>query len=280
MSTFPSVLTSYTDPLATDRLNSPSHSGIETSQNSGLEQVEAVIGVEGAASVVGSLQYLVKSPASSGGGHVQGAAYGGTGQTTFTKGDILVGQSPSVLSKLAVGTEGQILSAASGAATGIQWIDNVRPKVLTQASLIAFSAPFETSMFSTSIVGSTLAQSNALRTTVYFGGIDLTSSIVAKVNFGGTSILSAIVPTAAGGTQLGGTIMHTVIASTISAQSHFLEIQFEPRGNAPKVGSVFGSFMFNTTSVQAGAAIQYGMTLTGGEGNGEQQRGFIIERIS
>ena len=121
MSTFPSVLTSYTDPAATNRLNSPSHSSIESAQNSGLSQLEAVIGVAGASSVVGSYEYLIKSPASNGGGHVQSANKGGTGQTSFNKGDILVAQSSSVLSKLAVGPDGAVLKSNSSVASGIQW---------------------------------------------------------------------------------------------------------------------------------------------------------------
>ncbi len=61
MSTFPSVLTTYTNPQATDHLNSPSHSGIEQAQNSGISQLEKVVGVEGSASVVGTLEYFIKS---------------------------------------------------------------------------------------------------------------------------------------------------------------------------------------------------------------------------
>lgn len=121
MSTFPSILTSYTNPQATDKLNSPSHSGVETAQNSGLSQVEAVIGVEGASSVVGSLQYLIKSSASDGGGHVQSANKGGTGQTSYSKGDLLVGSSSSVLSKIAIGSDGTVPIADSTQSTGIGW---------------------------------------------------------------------------------------------------------------------------------------------------------------
>lgn len=121
MSTFPSVLDSYTDPLSTQRLNAPSHSAIETAQNDGLTQTQAVVGVEGDSSVVGTLQYLIKSPASNGGGHVQTAIKGGTGQTTFTKGDIFVAQSSSVLSKLAIGADGTALIADSAQATGLKY---------------------------------------------------------------------------------------------------------------------------------------------------------------
>lgn len=120
-SNFPSTLTTYTNPAATDKLNSPSHSGIETNQNSGLKQVEAVIGVEGSSSVVGTLQYLIKSPASDGGGHIQTANRGGTGQTAYSKGDLLIASSASVISKLAVGSDGAILTADSTQSSGIKW---------------------------------------------------------------------------------------------------------------------------------------------------------------
>lgn len=92
---------------------------MEQAQNSGLKQVEAVIGVEGSSSVVGTLEYYIKSPASDGGGHVQGVNKGGTGQTSYTKGDILIATSSSVLTKLAVGANGTGLVADSTQATGI-----------------------------------------------------------------------------------------------------------------------------------------------------------------
>lgn len=130
-SIFPSILTSYTNPNPTDRLNSPSHSGIETNQNLGVSQLENVIGVEGATSVVGSFQYLVKSPASNGGGHVQTPGTGGTGQTTYSKGDVLVAQSAAVISKLAItATDGLALVADSTQAVGIKWgVPNNKPNV-------------------------------------------------------------------------------------------------------------------------------------------------------
>lgn len=124
MSNFPSVLTTFTDPTPTNRLNSPSHSSIESAQNSGISQLEAVIGVSGDSSVVGTYEYWVKSPASNGGGHVQTANKGGTGQTAYTKGDILVAKSSSVLSKLAIGSYGQVLQVDSTTDTGLKWSSN------------------------------------------------------------------------------------------------------------------------------------------------------------
>jgi len=118
---FPSVLNTFNRPATTDRLNSPSHSALHNTVSSALGQVEAVIGVDGASSVVGTMMYDLRSPASGGGGHVQVVNKGGTGQTSYTKGDILVAQSSSVLSKLAVGGAGQVLISDSGVATGVSW---------------------------------------------------------------------------------------------------------------------------------------------------------------
>lgn len=118
---WPSVISNIPDPQASDRLNSPSHSGIERSQNANIEAIQNFVGIDGASSVVGTLIYDVRSPASNGGGHVQTANKGGTGQTSYTKGDMLVGQSTSVLTKLAIGTDGAILTADSSQAVGMKW---------------------------------------------------------------------------------------------------------------------------------------------------------------
>ena len=49
------------------------------------------------------------------------ATKGGTGNTTYTKGDLLAASSSTALSKLGVGTNGQVLRANSSAATGLEW---------------------------------------------------------------------------------------------------------------------------------------------------------------
>ena len=118
---FPSVLNTFNRPTTTDRLNSPSHSALHNVVSSALGQVEAVIGVDGANSVVGTMVYNIRSPASDGGGHVQTASKGGTGQTTYAKGDILIASSSSVLTKLAVGGAGQVFIVNDTTATGVGW---------------------------------------------------------------------------------------------------------------------------------------------------------------
>jgi hypothetical protein len=118
---FPSVLTTFNRPSTNDKQNSPSHSALHNTVSSALGQVEAVIGLADSASVLGTIIGDLRSPNSAGGGHVQTAVKGGTGQTSFNKGDILVATSSSVLSKLAVGTDIQILKANSGTAIGLEW---------------------------------------------------------------------------------------------------------------------------------------------------------------
>lgn len=117
---FPSVYNSFNRPTASDRLNNPGHSALHNTVSSALGQVEAVIGLS-TSSAVGTLMYDVRSPDSNGGGHVQTANKGGTGQTSYTKGDILVASSSSVLTKLAVGSNDQVLVADSAVATGVKW---------------------------------------------------------------------------------------------------------------------------------------------------------------
>jgi len=121
MANFPSILNTFTRPATTNKLNSPSHSGLHNTVSSALGQVEAFLGVVGASSVVGTLSYDVRSPASGGGGHVQFVNKGGTGQITYSKGDILVAQSSSVLTKLAIGVDTTTLIADSSQSVGIRW---------------------------------------------------------------------------------------------------------------------------------------------------------------
>src|SRR3990167_9730614 len=99
MSIFPSVLSTFNRPSTTSRLDNPSHSALHNTVSSAVGQIEAVIGRNGDNSVAGTLTYQIQSPDSDGGGHVQTANKGGTGQTTYNKGDIMVATSSSVISK-------------------------------------------------------------------------------------------------------------------------------------------------------------------------------------
>lgn len=116
---YPSTVSAFTNPAPTDKLSSPSHSGIESAQNTGLTELMTFVGT--LASTAGTLIYDIRSSVSSGGGHIQTANVGGTGQTAYTKGDVLVATSSSVLSKLAVGANDLVLVADSSQAAGVKW---------------------------------------------------------------------------------------------------------------------------------------------------------------
>lgn len=116
---YPSTFTSFNRPTPSDRLNNPSHSALHNTVSSAVGQLEAVVGT--ASSVIGTVIGDLRNPASDGGGHVQTPVKGGTGLTSYTKGDLLIATSPSVLTKLAVGTDNQILTANSSVAAGVQW---------------------------------------------------------------------------------------------------------------------------------------------------------------
>ncbi len=122
MSNFPSTIAILTNPLANQQLNAPSHSGIETAQNGEIVQIENVIGT--ASSIIGTIIGDLRNPNSSGGGHIQQANTGGTGQTSYSKGNILVASSASVLTKVNVGADNTVLTADSTQTAGVSWKTN------------------------------------------------------------------------------------------------------------------------------------------------------------
>lgn len=119
---FPSVFSTFNRPNPTDRLNNPSHSALHNTVSSAVGQLEAVIGQDGNNSVLGTLIGDLRSPGSPGGGHVQTANKGGTGQVTYSKGDILIASSASVLTKLSLpGIDNYSLTTDQTQFTGIKW---------------------------------------------------------------------------------------------------------------------------------------------------------------
>lgn len=195
---FPSTLSSFPRPTTSDKLNNPSHSGLHNTVSSALGQVEAVIGVDGANSVLGTIIGDLRSPGSGGGGHVQAANKGGTGQTAYTKGDILVAQSSSVLTKLAVGSDGLTLKANSSVAAGIEWGSGAGNKINNVGSTLwlANSSTLTSIAYGT-IPGSTLGTSGAVRARVFVsnwlnnGNAD--EAYIFKANYGSSSIFTLVI---------------------------------------------------------------------------------------
>lgn len=219
---YPSTIATFGTVTPTDRLNDPSHSALHNYTGTAVNETQTFIG--NLASAAGTLVYDIRSPLSNGGGHVQTANKGGTSQTTYNKGDILVGQSSSVLTKLAVGVDGFILKANSSTATGIEWGAN--PIAVT--SFISSSVISISSVFSRVYVelwgggGSGGAENGTGETGGGGGGgyiagfinpVTLPSSILVMVGAGGNSISNA----AGGVGQSGGVTVFHAHASLLTA---------------------------------------------------------------
>ena len=263
---FPSVLNNFNRPSTTDRLNSPSHSALHNTVSSAVGQIEQVIGRDGDNSVAGSLIYQIRSPDSDGGGHVQVANKGGTGQTSYTKGDILAASSTSVLARLAVGLDGQVLVADSSVASGVKWGAS-GTKLYNSASVITLlSTVAETSLFSVSIPGSTLGTSGAVRATLYVANFGQAgaSSILIRANYAGNPISSVLLNADLTG-SIFGKIEHTMVANdAVNAQRGVLLVDINRQKFDAQSGpnSVLGVWAYTTgtTSVVSSANNVYGMT--------------------
>ena len=68
--------------------------------------------------------------------------YGGTGYTTYTKGDLLVGAGSTFI-KLNVGSNDYVLTASSTSSTGLTWSPTSATGITTLNSLTATSQTFE-----------------------------------------------------------------------------------------------------------------------------------------
>lgn len=301
---WPSTLTSFTDPIATDRLNSPSHSSIETAQNTGLEELQNFIGVNtgASASIVGTLLYDIKAPDSNGGGHVQTGAKGGTGQTSYTKGDVLVAINSSTLTKLSVGSDTQVIQANSSTASGLNWVNSTSNKVYVNGSVFTVISSVggitESSFLSTTIPGSTLGTNNAIRSRVlideYFNRDG--RSVLAAVHYGGQRVASIMFLGTGADTRLYGDLEHTMIANeSTSNQYHMLKgtlltktagtgapglVRFSPDGVVPSSVFVIAGLSTGTSSINSSANQTLGTTLTVyGDATFVTRKGAIVEKI-
>ena len=84
-----------------------------------------------------------------------GAVYGGTGQSTYTAGDLLYSSATNTLSKLALGTANYILTVNS-AGTNVQWSAPSAISVSTATNLaggVAGSVPYQSGASTTTFLG-------------------------------------------------------------------------------------------------------------------------------
>ncbi len=317
---YPSVVTTFTDPVPTEKLNSPSHSSIETAQNEGLEEVQTFVGTE--SSAVGTLMYDIRATASGGGGHVQSANKGGTGQTVYTAtgGDLLLSTSSSVIAKkapagganyllmsdssvagearwssiLTLGSDDQILTRAEATVDGVKWADS--PAVSSNkivvsgaSSVVVASTVGQFSIFSATIPGSTLGTDNAVRAKVFVGNLSqgtAAGSVLLKAQYAGNDIGSTtLYGTVANSTM--GTIEYTLIANAANdAQRTNIYTELDvPKNNIsdPSVRAGFYTHTTATSSVLSDSDQTFGMTINyshSQSGDALIHTGYTVEQIT
>lgn len=265
---YPSIISALATPQASDRLNSPSHSQLHQNENAGIIETQTFLGT--LSSTQGTISYDVRSPDSNGGGHVQTANKGGTGQTIYTKGDLLVASSSSVLTKLAVGGDTLVLTADSSQATGVKWGS---PAAVTSQSFLSsgvWTRPSGISATSKVLVelwgagGSGGAASVAFAAggggggsyiNMFFQASTLASSVLVSIGAGGAGVVA---------NNDGNTGGRTVFGNTNSILTAFGggAGAGRPVGNGTMVGGIgAGTFMdgFTDTSGSSRSATDIGV---------------------
>lgn len=281
---FPSVFNTFNRPSPTDRLNSPSHSALHNTVSSAVGQIEAVIGTNtgATASAVGTLMYDIRSPLSGGGGHIQTAVLGGTGQNTFTKGDLLVATGPSTISKLAVSSvNNEVLIIDTNQAAGIKWATNPNSNKVAISTTTAsiYNSNTEQVLFSASILGSTLGTSNAVKFKgVMRYGKDTNGTFTLRTKYGLNTILTNTFPVP---TQDIASVVATyegmiVADTTVSAQKGFGYFDLA-------VSSITGIMAFGTASINSTAnqdLVITGQFSSAQTVNSVLTRFFVVEKIT
>lgn len=256
---YPSTFSAFSRPTPSDKLSSPSHSALHNDTSSAVGQLEAVVGLNtgASASAVGTLMYFIHSPDSDGGGHIQAANKGGTGQTTFAKGDLLVATSSSVIAKLAVSsTLGEVLTSDPSQAAGVKWAGTTGTKIGVQAaSVLLQGSSIETAIFATSILGSTLGSNNAAEFTIPLNaaGIQNGVTLTFKGRYAGNTVFTMAVPApSASKASLVGFLRGTVSSAgtpTTQRASADLILRNPTFISTSFPTSIFGTFGFGTGSV-------------------------------
>lgn len=285
---YPSTISVLATPQPTDRLNNPSHSTLHQNENSGVTEIQTFVGT--LASTAGTLIYDIRAAASNGGGHVQTANKGGTGQTSYTKGDLLVAQSSSVLTKLAVSsTAGELLTADPNTATGVKWgpaIGNTKIAVnYSPVQTAAGQASAFTTFFAASIAGSTLGTGNAIRYTAYMPILNKANgtSFVAIVTYGGNTVGDYVINATPSLLSSGVIEGHIIASSSVNSQIGMGRLITAQRGTLAQNNLAYSFSTTNFASVQSSANqdLLIRISNSGSDSNSSFLGGvFVVEKIS
>lgn len=285
---YPSTISALSTPQPSDTLNNPSHSGLHQNENTAITEIETFVGT--LSSNVGTLVYDIRSANSNGGGHVQSADKGGTGQTSYTKGDLLVAQSTSVLTKLAVSADGNVLVADSSQATGVKWGAAAATNIYTAASIVSsITSNIETQLFAASILGSTLGTNKAVRYTAYLDRLAVSTSntFTVKAYYGSNAVASVVLNTTAGqALPVGPLIIQGYIVNKSSSSQYGVMNATYGTVNtySPATTSIFSMYSpLQTASVESGGLQQISLTyqfINMAPANSIMSGLFIVEKIA
>lgn len=286
---YPSTISTFSKVSPSDRLNNPSHSALENQQSSTIGQIQAVVGLSGDApgTVIGDL----RSSSSNGGGHVQTANKGGTGQTSYTKGDLLIATSSSVLSRLAVSsTTGEFLQVDTTQATGMRWGASGTKLVIstTSVSVARGAASALTTLFATSIAGSVMGNISGIRFTGQIPkfeaqGVD---NFVLNVNYGVNTIASFTMTAGASIIGAKGEIQGMIVNNNAAtSQIGYVKMLaagdlFGPQGDRIQFG-----YAYNYGSASVNSSIDQNLIIQG-QFSGVSNKNsiltglFVVEKIS
>jgi hypothetical protein len=141
--------------------------------------------------------------------------YGGTGFNSYTKGDLLAASGTTALTKLAIGTNGQVLTANSAQAAGMHWVTPASGTVLS----VSVNSPLTVVSGSTTPVISIPDASTSVRGSVQL--TDSTSTTSSSLAATATAVKSAFDLANAALPRAGGTITGAVVVGTAGS------LQFE-----------------------------------------------------
>jgi hypothetical protein len=136
------------------------------------------------------------------------AARGGTGNTSYTKGDLLAASGATALSKLGVGTNGQVLRANSATATGLEWGNDFVGTVTSVSGSGAISVSNGTTTPAISVASASTSTAGVVQLS------DSTSTTSSSVAATSTAVKSAYDLANAALPKTGGTVTGNINLDT------------------------------------------------------------------
>lgn len=117
-----------------------------------------------------------------------GAIYGGTGQTTYTLGDLIYSSATNTLGKLSIGSNGTVLTSSG---TVPQWTTSTGSGNIVRATSPTLTTPNIGAATATSISGTNLAINDATGAYVSIGEISSGSTYISVDGNAGDTLVSA-----------------------------------------------------------------------------------------